>query len=494
MIPLRRFGFLLALAGLLAIQSGRATASVLAAPVVVAVEHPALPPLFDDIEKRSFDFFWDTANPVNGLVPDRYPTPSFSSIAAVGFGLTAYPIGVERGYITRAQARQRVLATVRFFRDAPQGPQRNGTTGYKGFFYHFLDMRTGLRSHHSELSTVDTSLLLAGMLFCQSYFDRNDPGETEIRRAVDAIYARVDWTWAQPRAPLIANGWSPEKGFLAWDWRGYDEGMLVYLLALGSPTHAVGEDAWPAWAATYDAHWHNIQGWMQLAFAPLFGHQYSHVWVDFRGIRDAYMRRRDLDYFENSRRATLAQRAYAIENPLDWRDYGADVWGLTASDGPKDTLHEYNGHLRAFFSYSARGSVLQGARDDGTLAPTAVLGSLPFAPEIVIPAVLEMYRRFGVHIYSSYGFLDAFNPSFDFPVSLGQGRRYPGFGWVDTDYLGIDQGPIVAMIENYRSDLIWRTMRSNPYLRRGLLRAGFSGGWLEKPVPAGAAARSSVAQ
>jgi hypothetical protein len=479
MIRLRQFGFLLGLIGLLGALPAGGASGIQSTTAVVETQHPALPALFDDIEKRTFDFFWDTTNRANGLVPDRYPTKSFSSIAAVGFGLTAYPIGVERGYITREQARQRVLVTVRFFRDAPQGTQRDGTAGYKGFFYHFLDMRTGLRSHHSELSTVDTSLLLAGMLFCQSYFDGSDAEEVEIRSAVDAIYSRVDWTWAQARAPAISNGWSPEKGFIIWDWRGYNEGMLVYLLALGSPTHPVGEDAWTAWTANYDAHWHNIQGWMQLAFAPLFGHQYSHVWVDFHGIRDAYMRRRGLDYFENSRRATLSQRAYAIENPLGWRGYGSDVWGLSASDGPKDIVHAYNGHLRMFFTYSARGSVLQGERDDGTIAPTAALGSLPFAPEVVIPEVLEMYRRYGEHIYSTYGFVDAFNPSFDFPVSLKQGRRYPGFGWTDTDYLGIDQGPIIAMIENYRSGLIWRTMRSNPYLRRGLMRAGFGGGWLE---------------
>ena len=478
-IQLRRFGFPLLLTGLLGALPVGSASSIQSTPAVVADVHPALPALFDDIEKRTFDFFWNTTNPVNGLVPDRYPTKSFSSIAADGFGLTAYPIGVERGYITRAQARQRVLVMLRFFRDAPQGAQRDGTVGYKGFFYHFLDMRTGLRSHHSELSTIDTSLLLAGMLFCQSYFDGSDAVETEIRQAVDTIYARVDWTWAQVRPPAIVNGWSPEKGFIAWDWRGYNEGMLVYLLALGSPTHPVAENAWEAWTSTYDSHWHNIQGRMQLAFAPLFGHQYSHVWVDFRGIRDAYMRRRGLDYFQNSRRATLSQREYAIENPLGWRGYGANVWGLTASDGPKDIVHGYNGRLRMFFTYSARGSVLQGARDDGTIAPAAALGSLPFAPEVVIPAVLEMHRRDGERIYSTYGFLDAFNPSFDFQVKLGQGRQYPGHGWVDTDYLGIDQGPILAMIENYRSDLIWRTMRSNPYLRRGLIRAGFSGGWLE---------------
>jgi hypothetical protein len=205
---------------------------------------PGTDPFFLELQERTFRFFWDTANPQNGLVPDRYPTPSYSSIAAVGFGLTTYPVGVERGYITRAQARQRVLTTLRFFSAARQSSDPRGASGHRGFFYHFLDMKTGERFEDSELSTVDTAILLAGALFCQSYFDGADPEEVEIRALVDAIYRRVDWRWAQPKAPAISLGWSPEDGFLRYDWRGYNEAMLVYLLALASPTFPVGADAW----------------------------------------------------------------------------------------------------------------------------------------------------------------------------------------------------------------------------------------------------------
>ena len=317
---------------------------------------PVIDPFLVDLQTRTFRFFWETANPQNGLVPDRYPTPSFSSIAAVGFGLTTYPVGVERGYITREQARQRVLATLRFFADAPQGPDAQGKTGYRGFFYHFLDMKTGTRFEDSEVSTVDTAILVAGALFCQSYFDGADPEEVEIRALVKRIYERVDWRWAQPKGPAISLGWSPEEGFLRYDWRGYNEAMLVYLLALGSPTFPVDGDAWAEWTSTYDKQWGTVFGQEFLSFPPLFGHQYTHVWTDLRDIRDPYMQRRGLDYFENSRRAVYAQRAYAIANPRQCRDYGPTVWGITASDGPADVEIEEAGGRRAFRSYAARGA------------------------------------------------------------------------------------------------------------------------------------------
>jgi hypothetical protein len=442
----------------------------------------ALPPLFDDLERRTFDFFWETTPAASGLAHDRYPTPSFSSIAAVGFALTAYPIGVERGYVTREQAIERVLATVRFFHDAPQGPGANGTAGYKGFFYHFLDMKTGTRHGDIELSTVDTALLMGGMLFCRSYFDRGSADEAGIRRLVDEIYARIDWPWMQVRGAAISHGWRPESGFIAHDWNGYSEAMIVYILALGSPTRAVGPEAWSAWTEPYPRTWGPLYGPEHLTFTPLFGHQYSHVWIDFRGIRDEFMRRRGIDYFENSRRATYAHRAYAIANPMGWKGYGENVWGLTACDGPADVELAYRGATRRFRTYNARGVGIDYSSDDGTIAPTAAASSLPFAPEIVIPAVGEMHRRYGEHIYGKHGFLDAFNPSFDYDTPLQHGRRIPGFGWVDNDYLGIDQGPIIAMIENYRSELVWRTLRGNPHIRRGLERAGFTGGWLETPL------------
>jgi len=442
---------------------------------VVRNPHPPLDPFLVQLQERTFRYFWDTANPANGLVPDRYPSPSFASVAAVGFGLTSYPIGVERGYITREAARERVLTTLRFFHDAPQGPSARGMSGYKGFFYHYLDMKTGERLDDTELSTVDTAILLAGALFCESYFNGPEPEESEIRVLAEQIYRRVDWRWAQPRAPAISHGWTPEDGFLEYDWRGYNEAMLVYLLALGSPTYPVSADAWAEWTSTYDKNWRTVFGQEYLSFAPLFGHQYTHVWMDFRKIQDDYMRRRGLDYFENSRRAVYAQRAYAIANPRRCADYGATIWGITASDGPADVELEDGDRKRRFRTYAARGT---DTHDDCTLAPTATVASIPFAPEVAIPAVLEMNRRFGQHIYSKYGFVDAFNPSFRFDVPLRHGQNVPGFGWVDDDYLGIDQGPICAMIENQRTALVWRVMRGNPHLRRGLERAGFSGGWL----------------
>jgi hypothetical protein len=240
----------------------------------------------------------------------------------------------------------------------------------------------------------------------------------------------------------------------------------------------VAPTAWDEWVREYDRLWGAAYGQTYLRFESLFGYQYSHVWIDFRGIADAAMRRLGIDYFENSRRATYAQRAYAMANPMGWAGYGENVWGLTASDGSADMELQFAGEKRRFRTYYARG-VGQGAMDDGTIAPTAAAASIAFAPEIVIPAIEEMHQRYGEHIYGKYGFFDAFNPSFDYDVPLQHGRRIPGFGWVDNDYLGIDQGPIVAMIENYRSDLVWRTTRSNAHIRRGLLRAGFSGGWLD---------------
>lgn len=443
---------------------------------------PELPPLFRDIERRTFQFFWDTTNDKNGLTPDRYPSRPFSSIAAVGFALTAYPIGIENGWVSRTQAVDRTLTTLKFLSDAPQGPNAAGKAGYKGFFYHFIDMTEGHRYNSwVELSSVDTGLMMMGVLFAQSYYDGDDPREAEIRELADKLYRNVQWTWLQQRKPLISMGWYPDRGFIPHDWNGYDEAMLVYILALGSPTHPVEPEAWDAWTTSYGNEWGVFQGQEYLSFAPHFGHQYSHTWIDFRGIRDAYMRDRGMDYFENSRRATYAQRAYAIENPMQWKGYGENVWGLTASDGPQHTTQEYRGEQRQFRHYSARGAGLSNAFDDGTIAPTAAVASIAFAPEIVIPATEEMHRRYGEFLYSSYGFLDAFNPSFDFDIPVKTGRIVPGQGWVASDYIAIDQGPILAMIANYRNDFVWNVMKKNPYIRKGLERAGFTGGWLAPP-------------
>jgi hypothetical protein len=443
---------------------------------------PPITPFIDTLQQRTFAFFWERTNPANGLTPDRWPTPSFSSVAAVGFALTAYPIGVERGWVSRADAAQRTLTTLRFFWNAPQGPEASGVTGHKGFFYHFLDMQTGHRFETVELSTIDTALLLAGILFCQQYYGGAGIDEMEIRSLADSIYRRVDWRWASPDPPLVNMGWRPEggarpNGFLQLDWMGYNEAMLLYVFALGSPTFSIEPAAWTKWTSTYS--WGTYYGQAHVGFPPLFGHQYSHIWIDFRGIRDAYMRGRGIDYFENSRRATIAQRLYAIDNPRGFKDYSADIWGLTASDGPKDTTIVIGGRQRQFFTYSARGASYIPDRDDGTIAPTAVGGSIPFAPEITLSALEAMRRRYGDNLFGQYGFLDAFNPTLDVAIPLQHGRIVPGVGWFDGDYLGIDQGPIIAQIENYRNGMVWEYMKKSPYVRTGLLRAGFRGGWLE---------------
>ena len=449
----------------------------------------------EELTERTFRYFWDTTDTEKCLAPDRWPSNPFSSIAATGFALTAYGIGAERGYVTRAEAAERTRDCLRFYWTAPQGAGVAGATGYKGFFYHFLKNDDGTRFRDVELSTVDTSLFLGGALFAQSYFDRDDPVEAEIRNLAEKIYTRVDWTFVQrtntgTQARNLANsrgitmGWKPEKGFETHDWVGYNEGMLVYVLALGSPTHPVGKDAWDkGWAADLEKDWGTYYGQEHLQFEPMFGHQYSHVWVDFRGIRDDFMRAKGIDYFENSRRATLAQRAYGADNPNKWAGYSADIWGWTASDGPGYSEGEYsvNGTPRNFNTYMARGVSAIRVVDDGTIVPTAAGGSVAFAPEVTIPALMAMRTQYGSRLYTRYGFKDAFNPSFTFTdADSKSGAVDPVHGWVANDYLGIDQGPILAMMENHRSELVWKVMRKNPHIVRGLKRIGFTGGWLDQ--------------
>jgi len=441
-----------------------------------------LDPEIDELQRRTFQWFVDVTDRDTGLTPDRWPTQSFCSIAAVGFALSCWPVGVERGWMSRAEARERTLTTVRYFWELPQGPGDQGTAGYKGFFYHFLDMESGLRFGRTELSTVDTALLVAGMLFAARYFDRDTAGEREIRERVQAIYERIEWPWAVVRPNRITMGWHPDTGFIPSDWYVYNEGMLILLMAMGSPTHPVEAGVWSEWVTSYDRSFVERDTDRYLEFAPLFGHQYSHMFVDFRGIRDAWMRGQSamrgdtLDYFENSRRAVYAQKQYATDNVGGW-GYSSEVWGLTACDGPGDFKQTIDGKEREFFSYSARGP---GDRDDGTIAPTAAAASIAFAPEIVVPCIKAMKAQYGSAIYTQYGFLDSFNPTLDLlEHPLQHGRIEPGLCWVDGDYLGIDQGPIVMMIENHRSELIWRHMHGEPNLRRGLEKAGFTGGWLD---------------
>ena len=461
------------------------SAAAAASPTFAAqrgARSPVIDPAVQELQQRTFQWFVDVTDRSTGLTPDRWPTKSFCSIAAVGFALSCWPVGVQRGWMTRAEACERTLITLRFFHDLPQGPEATGTAGHKGFFYHFLDMDTGLRFDRTELSTVDTALLVGGMLFAARYFDGANADEQEIRAKAQAIYERIEWPWAVVRPNRITMGWHPENGFIEADWNVYNEGMLVLLLAMGSPTHPVDNGVWIEWVDSYARSFNNRWGQWHLEFAPIFGHQFSHVFIDFRGIQDAWMRGQSamrgetLDYFENSRRAVYAQQKYAADNVGGW-GYSAQVWGLTACDGPGDFKQTLAGREREFFSYSARGP---GDRDDGTIAPTAAAASIAFAPEIVIPCIKAMKAQYGSVIYTKYGFLDSFNPTLnELGHPLQHGRIEPGLCWVADDYLGIDQGPIVMMTENYRSGLIWNRMRGEPNLRRGLDKAGFTGGWLD---------------
>lgn len=423
----------------------------------------------DELQKRTFHFFWDL-NDSNYQVPDRWPTLAFSSIAATGFGLSSYIVGAERGWITREQAAERVLKTLRVLQNLPQGDAPSGTSGYRGFFYHFLDHKKSHRYRDVELSSIDSGLLMAGILSCMSYFDKNDPTEQAIREATDFLYRRVEWDWMLNSNARLSMGWKPERGFLNAEWWGYNEAMILYILALGSPTHPVDERAWDAWTNTY--YWNKFQGLEHLNFGPLFGHQYSHIWLDFRGIRDSYTQSKDIDYFENSRRATLSNWEYCRRNPHHFKDYSDKIWGLTACDGPVDWLAK-NDTARLctegwqnFNGYNARGAACDYEQDDGTLSPTAAGGSMPFAPEICLPALQAMWETYYDSLVGPYGFKDAFNPSFTACGKLSK-------GWFDVDYLGIDQGPILLMIENYRSGLLWNIMKKNPYIQAGLRRAGF---------------------
>lgn len=453
-----------------------------ATPPSTFVPTPRQLALADTVAERTFRWFWETTDSTTGLAHDRWPKRDFSSVASIGFALTAYPVGAERQWITRAQAARRTLVTLQYLWALPQGTAPSGMGGHKGFFYHFLRYEDGRRYRDVELSTIDTSLLLGGVLFAQSYYTGADSTEAAIRAVSDSIYRRVDWPWAMARAPLVSMGWKPESGFITADWKGYNEGMIVYVLGLGSPTFPLEPASWEAWSRTNP--WREYRGQAHANFSPLFGHQYSHVWIDFRGIQEPWIRRHGIDWFENSRRATYSQRQYAIDNPGRFTGYGADVWGLTASDGPIDSTVTLNGRPVRMHTYWARGASNDGdpegaERDDGTIAPTAALGSMPFAPEIVFPALVAMRERYGAGLFTEYGFRDAFNPSLTQPIATRMGRVDPLQGWVAGDHLGIDQGPIVAMLENHRSALIWRTMRRNPYIVTGLRRAGFSGGWLD---------------
>lgn len=419
----------------------------------------------DKLQRDTFGYFLKESNRDNGMMPDNTRKGAHASIAAIGFALTAYTIGVERGFITRSEAIKRALTTLRFFRDSEQSEDADAT-GYKGFYYHFLHMDSGRRAWESELSTIDSTFLLAGALTCAAYFDGDTPDEREIRSLAEELYARADWQWALNVGKTVSMGWKPECGFLPYHWEGYNEALILYFLALASPTHPIPAESYKAQTQTYC--WKELYGQEFLYAGPLFIHQLSHMWIDFRGIQDEFMREKGIDYFENSRRATYVQQQYAIRNPLDYKGYNEHCWGITASDGPGPTCLKVDGIERWFFDYIARG--VPYGPDDGTLAPWATVASLPFAPEIVLPALQHLNDAYP-EMTSKYGFKCSFNPTFERGDQKGR-------GWISKGYYGLDQGPIVIMIENHRTGFLWELMKKCPFIIQGLRKAGFAGGWL----------------
>ncbi|MDP1698811.1 MAG: glucoamylase family protein [Xanthomonadaceae bacterium] len=419
--------------------------------------------LLDRLEHAALGYFLQHTNPDNGLVADTSRPHSPCSIAVVGFALSCYPIAVERGWMTRADALERTLGTLRFFANADHSGAAEAT-GYKGFYFHFLDMHSGARAWQSELSVIDTALLIAGVLSAATYFDAECSGEVALRSLARSLYDRVDWRWAQHDGTTLNHGWKPECGFLAYCWGGYSEAIVLYALALGSATHPIDSDCYRAWTATYQ--WENLYGHEFLYAGPLFVHQFSHAWIDLRGIRDRFMRGKRCDYFENSRRATEVQREYARRNPLERSGYDEDCWGLTACDGPNADQPELAGVTQRLFGYSARG--VPYGPDDGSLGGWAAVASLPFAPAVAMRAVRDMLQRYPEMLRDDR-YASSFNPGL--PVNNGE-------AWVSQGHYGLDQGIVVMMIENLRSGLPWRLMRTCPGIALGLRRAGFRGGWL----------------
>ncbi len=428
--------------------------------------------LLGRVERAHFNYFLKNQDPKTGLVLDRSAPTSPASIAAVGFSLTAYACAVKRGWVTRKEALVYTTKVLETLYAAPQGDAASGTSGYHGWFYHFLEPDTGLRATsprfwNSELSTIDTALLMAGVLFARNYFSGAGEGETHVRELATKLYERVEWDWMFRDDKLVQHGWTPENGVIKHVYRGYSEAPLLYILALGSPTHPAPEGAWEAYLADTNVARSYELDYIKMPGEPLFCYQYPHSWIDFRGIKDGVAEKAGFDYFENSRRMALVHYRYAQDNPKKFVGYGGFDWGLTACDGPGDFKRKVQGIDREFRGYSERGC--PSGFDDGTIAPTAAVSSMAYVPEISIPTIRYWLKKRPELFSDDGGFLDAFNPTFD-PLTNS--------GWVGHDRIGIDQGPVVLMLENYRSGLIWSVMRKDQNLRAGLVKAGFRGGWL----------------
>jgi len=387
----------------------------------------------EDLSRRTFSFFWEQADPTTGIVRDRSRTDggpaneAIGSIASVGFGLSGLCIAAERGWQPRARAIDRAETTLRWF--AERMPH------HRGWFFHFVNLRTGAREWQSELSSIDTALLLGGVLTVRRCFAE----DAEVVRYAEAIYRRVDFQWMLAGHPtLLAHGWKPESGFLQARWSRYCELMLLYVLGIGSPSHPIPPESWHAWSRPVMT----FQNFTYVSWSdPLFVHQYSHAWVDFRGQREGPPTR--IDWFENSITATRAHKAFCLSLSSEFLGYTDTVWGITASDSRK--------------GYVAWGGPPRHAAIDGSVVPAAAAGSLMFAPDITVSALREMHRRFGDRIYGRYGFADAFHPT---------------NGWVNPDVIGIDLGITLLSAENLRSGRVWRWFMENPEIPTALHHAG----------------------
>jgi hypothetical protein len=382
----------------------------------------------EDLERACFQFFWDEVNPASGLVKDRSQaggpdSRNVGSIAATGFGLTALCIADRRGWQDSRSIRERVATTLRFVES--RVPQAHG------FFCHFLNIQNGERVFQSEVSSIDTSIFICGVLTCSAYFE-----DAEIRALARRIYERMDWNWLLHGDKTLSMGWTPEHGFIRTRWDSYSELMMVYLLALGSSAIGMSKQNWDAWTRPY----FEFNGVRYIgSHAPLFVHQYSHAWFDFRGKRDKYA-----DYFTNSMVATKVHKLWCLELAREFPDYTEDLWGITASDSAR--------------GYAVWGGPPAMGRIDGSVVPCASGGSLPFLPEETVRVLRNIREKYGDRVWRRYGFVDAFNPLTN---------------WYSPDVIGIDVGITLLMAENARSGFVWEQFMKNEVARNGMARAGF---------------------
>jgi hypothetical protein len=405
--------------------------------------------MLDSIQNKTFLYFLNESHSNWGIVKDRAANWAPASIASTGFGIPCFAIGAERNWITRKQAAEITVKILKFFANSVQSTDTNAT-GYKGFYYHFLRMNSGTREWKCELSSIDTGILMMGILFARNYYNLDNATEKEIRKLAATMLGRMDWNFLQLPANskhpnCISMAWTPEKGLLNWGWSGYNEGLFLYVLAAGTGMKEV-EKSYDSWLSTYE--WKTpYKGLSHVAFPPLFGHQFSQAFIDYRGLADKYMKAKGIDYFENSRRATYVQCAYA-----------SLCWGITACDGPGD---KYNFANKKFEGYAGRGTSGPDntIAEDGTIAPYGPMSSLPFAPEIVLPAMRSINAKNGNKIWGKYGYYDSFNTTAK---------------WIDNDFLGIDEGPMLIMIENFRTGLVWDYVMKDPIIQNGLSKLGYA--------------------